>query len=328
MVMNKKILEFLRLKKEGASVSDISEGTGHTRATAAKYLELMKMDNLVDYREVGKAKVWFFTGENKKKILIVDDEPNIVKLIKIILNPRNYDIFEATNGLEALEKVKEHMPDIIILDLMMPKMDGYTACRKLKENALTKAIPIIMLTAKRELDDKKKGISLGADDYLTKPFNPNELRARVNALLNAENNERDMVTNLPLLGCSENVFSARKKENFAAVSFMLQNAEKYKRKYGMAKADEMLKILAQLINHHAENASSSMFLCYAKRNFIVFIEDDKVSQLKKSVESAFAASLPFFYDKNGLKENNSLALEFKKHSLAKMKTFNDLKKMF
>jgi len=328
MVMNKKILEFIRLKKDGASVSDISDGTGHTRATAAKYLELMKMENIVDYREVGKAKVWFFTGENKKKILIVDDEPNIVKLIKIILNPRNYDLLEATNGLEALERVREHMPDLIILDLMMPKMDGYAACGKIKENALTKAIPIIMLTAKRELDDKKKGIHLGADDYLTKPFNPNELRARVNALLNDTNGERDSVTNLPLLTSSENVFSARKKENFSALCFVLQNAEKYRAKYGLAKTEEMLKILAQLINHHAENASSSMYLCYFKGNFIVFIEQDKALQLKKAVESAFTATLPFFYDRKGAAGNNHLAFAFNKYSLAKMKTFTDLKKMF
>ena len=147
------IMEFLRAKPEGASITEISGATGHTRATAAKYLEMMNLQNRVAFREIGKAKLWA-VAEKRKKILIAEDEEHIRRLVKAILGQEKYDIIEAKDGREALEKVSEEMPDLIILDLMMPKVDGIEVCRQLKSNALTKKIPIIMLTAKTEMTDK------------------------------------------------------------------------------------------------------------------------------------------------------------------------------
>lgn len=113
------------------------------------------------------------------KVLIVDDEKLIRDVIKEYLRIENYEIEEAENGLEAIEKVKINNFDIIIMDIMMPKMDGYQACKEIKK---IKDIPMIVLSARREEFDKLLGFDLGIDDYVTKPFSPKELVARIKAI--------------------------------------------------------------------------------------------------------------------------------------------------
>ena len=178
-----RILEYIKNSEGGLSGSRLSEELGINRVTLTKYLSLLDSEGFIKHKKVGMAKTWYPVKHVKKKILIVDDEENIVKLIRLTLGSEGYEIFEALNGEDALEKVNEFMPDIVVLDLMMPKMDGYEVCKRLKENALTRNIPIIMLTAKGSLNDKLKGLKVGAEDYLIKPFNTMELRARVRAHL-------------------------------------------------------------------------------------------------------------------------------------------------
>lgn len=113
-------------------------------------------------------------------ILIVDDEPNIVELAKLYLERDGYDVVGVTNGQGALSKQKTLDPDLIILDLMLPDIDGLDVCRQIRAKS---TVPILMLTARKEDVDKIVGLELGADDYLTKPFNPRELMARVKAIL-------------------------------------------------------------------------------------------------------------------------------------------------
>jgi len=120
---------------------------------------------------------------NIPKILVVDDEENIRTLVRFNLEKAGYTVTEATNGKEALELIASHRPDLVILDLMLPVIDGLDVCRKLKGNQLNSSIPIIMLTAKSEEVDRVIGLELGADDYLTKPFGPRELIARIKAVL-------------------------------------------------------------------------------------------------------------------------------------------------
>lgn len=110
-----------------------------------------------------------------KKILVVDDEPELLKAITIRLKASGYELVTAPDGVEGLEKAKSLKPDLIVLDVLMPKMDGYEVCRMLKFDEKYKSIPIIMLTAKAQDIDKAVGKKVGADDYLTKPFETQEL---------------------------------------------------------------------------------------------------------------------------------------------------------
>lgn len=114
------------------------------------------------------------------RILVVDDEPNIIKLTKLYLEREGYQVAEAANGQDALSKFSTVNPDLIVLDLMLPDIDGFEVCRRIRAKSM---VPILMLTARKEDIDKIVGLEMGADDYLTKPFNPRELVARVRAIL-------------------------------------------------------------------------------------------------------------------------------------------------
>jgi two-component system phosphate regulon response regulator PhoB len=119
---------------------------------------------------------------NEKKILIVEDEKDIAELIHFNLFKANYAAIIASDGEQALKMAKEQLPDLILLDLMIPHILGLEVCKFLKENPATNEIPIIMITAKGEEEDIIKGLETGADDYITKPFSPKVLLARVNAI--------------------------------------------------------------------------------------------------------------------------------------------------
>lgn len=124
-------------------------------------------------------------GQMMKKILVVDDEKPISDIIKFNLTKEGYDVYTAYDGEEAVEKVEEIVPDLIVLDLMLPKMDGLEVCREVRKSH---DMPIIMVTAKDAEIDKVLGLELGADDYVTKPFSNRELVARVKANLRRQNN--------------------------------------------------------------------------------------------------------------------------------------------
>jgi len=116
-----------------------------------------------------------------KKIMVVDDEPSIVTLLSFNLKKSGYDVLTATNGTDALQLARDTRPDLIVLDLMLPGMDGMDVCKQLRQEK--QFIPILMLTAKDDEFDKILGLELGADDYMTKPFSPREVVARVKAIL-------------------------------------------------------------------------------------------------------------------------------------------------
>lgn len=124
-------------------------------------------------------------GNNTEKILVVDDQPVNVKLITAYLE-NDYIIIPAYSGEEALEKVRTDKPDIVLLDIMMPEISGYEVCERIKQQDTTRFIPVIMITALSELEDKIKGIEVGADDFLTKPINSIELITRVRSLLKSK----------------------------------------------------------------------------------------------------------------------------------------------
>jgi DNA-binding response OmpR family regulator len=120
-----------------------------------------------------------------KKILVCDDEPYILMALTDAVEMEGYECVTAINGKEALQKARETLPDLIMLDIMMPFMDGFEVCRELKADAATRDIPIIMLTAKSQQVDIQKGKDAGADDYITKPFRPSTLRKKFNEVLDA-----------------------------------------------------------------------------------------------------------------------------------------------
>ncbi len=120
---------------------------------------------------------------NEKKILIVDDEPYVVRSLTFVLKKEGYDVSSAANGEEALAKVRQSKPNLMFLDVMMPKKNGYEVCQEVKSDSDLSSVHIIMLTAKGQEADREKGLSLGADEFMTKPFSPMKVVERVRELV-------------------------------------------------------------------------------------------------------------------------------------------------
>jgi DNA-binding response OmpR family regulator len=119
----------------------------------------------------------------RKLVLVADDDPDILDLVTFRLDRAGYEVVQARDGQEALEAALERTPDLCVLDVMMPRLDGYEVTRRLREESATRSVPIILLTARAQEADVQRGFESGATDYVKKPFSPQELRARVEALL-------------------------------------------------------------------------------------------------------------------------------------------------
>ena len=119
-------------------------------------------------------------NQDAKMVLVVDDEPRMINFIRMNLEIERFQVISAKDGLEAVRKTREMLPDCVLLDVMMPEMDGFETLRSIREES---TVPVIMLTARNDEEDKVKGLSLGADDYITKPFSPRELVSRVKAVI-------------------------------------------------------------------------------------------------------------------------------------------------
>ncbi|OGX29650.1 MAG: DNA-binding response regulator [Omnitrophica WOR_2 bacterium RIFCSPHIGHO2_01_FULL_49_10] len=180
----------------------------------------------------------------KEEILIVEDDKNISKLIKFNLEKEGYYAFAVPSGEEALEHLKKYHTDLIILDIMLPKIDGFEVCRSVKQDPKLKNIPVIMVTAKGEEVDRVVGLELGADDYIVKPFSPRELVLRIKAILRR--------------GKSEGA-----KKNILSIGRLVINIEKHEVTVDKKKVDLTpmeFKLLATLVERQGRVQSREQLL--------------------------------------------------------------------
>lgn len=187
----------------------------------------------------------------KKRILIVDDDPDILDVLRLTIPEEEYEVIEARDGLEALEKVYERPPDLIILDYIIPKLDGREVCQKLKKDVLLRHMPIIMLTGKGDVKDKVRGLDAGADDYIVKPFEPEELLARIRMILRRTQIDLDAapLTRLPGNVSIFNEIDRRIKsgEKFAVGYIDLDKFKIFNDKYGFTWGDRIIQETARVI---------------------------------------------------------------------------------
>ena len=189
--------------------------------------------------------------EKQEKILIVDDSPSVRDSVKLTLMTAGYDVITSGDGEEALKKIHLEMPDLVLLDIEMPKMDGYQVCRKIREDTLTHNLPVIFLTGREETKDKIEGLNIGSDDYLIKTVDPMEMIARVNTIIRRTKKAID--TN-PLTGLPGNLaIMERIKqtiENKSHAIFLYFDIDKFKSfndYYGFSRGDIVIRNTAHII---------------------------------------------------------------------------------
>lgn len=244
----------------------------------------------------------------KEKILIVDDDSDILDVLRITLEAEGYEVIEGHNGKEALDIIRQTSPDLLITDLKMPKMCGDEVCRALKEDILVQHMPIIMLTGKGEITEKVHGINAGADDYIVKPFEPEELAARVKMVLrrSARDLDANPLTRLPGNVSIINEIQGRidKKEMFSVCYVDLDKFKAFNDKYGFKQGDEIIKNTARiLISSVQEKGKPQDFIGHiGGDDFVVVTIPDRVDDLCKSVISKFDLMVPELYNEEDKKK--------------------------
>lgn len=288
-----KIIDFLKDKKTGASSSEIAKGINRNRITVSKYLEIMNVMGLIECNNIAQAKIWTVSqNQMKDKILVVDDEPLIVNLVKLSIKQEKYQILECGTGDEALNMAKREKPRLIILDIMMPGMDGFEVCKKLKNNSETKDIKIIMLSAKGEQENKMKGIDQGADDYLTKPFDPSELDSMIESLINKEcDSGINIITGLPNKK-SLNEYLSKNKDIKKVLEIKLKNFDSYKNNFGKPSAEKTLRLISRLFKDKINDDMRS-FIAHVEEN--KFVITTRLENIKQEIQNDFESILPYIY---------------------------------
>ena len=190
-------------------------------------------------------------GSEKAKILLIDDDPLLRRIVTKTLTAEGYQVQEAASGAEGLALAQSHPPDLILLDLMMPGLDGFQVCDQLRQSPQTVHVPILMLTALDQTEAKVRGLQTGADDYVTKPFSLDELQTRIAAHL--RRSERDLGAN-PLTILPGNIAIERAirqriatAQQLAVMYIDLTNFKEYNDEFGWIKGDEVIKMLARQI---------------------------------------------------------------------------------
>ncbi len=219
-------------------------------------------------------------------ILVVDDEPHIAQILKFTLEKATYHVFTAENGQDALDKIQELQPNLVILDIMMPIMDGYEVCRKMREDFKMNQIPVIMLSAKGELPEIVKGLESGANEYLIKPYSNEELLLRVRNVLewNTKQKEANPLTGFPGNTAIERELKTRinRKEPYAFLYIDIDNFKGFNDYYGYQKGDEIISFLASIITLAVEKLG-------VKEDFVGHIGGDDFVLITDATRAEFMA---------------------------------------
>lgn len=241
------------------------------------------------------------------RVLIVDDDPDIVRFVQVNLELEGFEVSMAKDGEDALLKVESDHPDLVLLDVMMPKMDGFEVCARLRADDRWRHLPIIMLTARTLSSDKVSGLTAGADDYIIKPFDPLELAARVKTTLRRAREMRDLS---PLTGLSGNAVIVSELNSritngrlFALMHVDLDNFKAYNDHYGFARGDIALKETAGLLRACIEKhpGAEPSFLGHIGGDDFAIICDPTIGvELAEEIVRSFDESVPSLYDPEDL----------------------------
>lgn len=232
------------------------------------------------------------------RILVVDDEPHIVQILKFTLEKAGYQVFTAANGREGLERAQEVQPNLVILDIMMPVMDGYQVCRKMREDFKMNQIPIIMLSARGDLPERVKGLEGGANDYLIKPYSNDELLLRVKNVLdwNIKQKEANPLTGLPGNPAIERELKTRiaRSKPYAFLYIDIDDFKGFNDHYGYQKGDEIISYLAGILTKSVEKLGT-------KEDFVGHIGGDDFVLITDPSRAEFIAKYIIDeYDKGSL----------------------------
>lgn len=237
-----------------------------------------------------------------KRILIADDEAQVRELLSLVLSSQGYEVFTASNGDQLVRMAQDHMPDLLLVDLMMPQLDGYEAIRQLRNDTRTAHLPMIILTARATPNDVVTGFESGADDYITKPFNTDELLARIKSHLRRA---AQRPVHNPLTGLAGNIllteelkYRVKRNDPFALLHIDLNNFKSFNDTYGFARGDRVIKLVADILTECvAVYGSGNDFIGHiGGDDFVVITVPDVVEPLCTQIMHEFDTRVRWLYD--------------------------------
>ena len=239
-------------------------------------------------------------AESKSKILIVEDDLDVAEMLNAYFRVQGYDVFTVNWGEDGVRAAQTVLPDLIILDIRLPDIDGFEVARRVRSDRRTNEIPIIFLTEKRERIDRLQGFEVGADDYITKPFDVQELRLRVRNALKRVN--QGSLTN-PVSGLPEGPLVEERlsdvihKSGWALLHICIRHLDSFREAYGFVASDDVLRAISLMIhNTMKETGSSDDFLGHiSPTNFVVVLEPASLPSFQERIRSRLEQSLDYFY---------------------------------
>jgi diguanylate cyclase (GGDEF)-like protein len=237
----------------------------------------------------------------KARLLVVEDDFDISNMLQIYFTGQNFEVDVAPRGSVALEKTHHNLPHLIVLDIMLPDIDGFEVCRVLRTNIRTSHVPIIFLTQKDERSDKLAGLELGADDYITKPFDIEELKLRVQRAITRSEQQSltDPRSGLPsgrLI--EEQLRRIIRQQNWALMDVRINNFEPFNEVYGFVAGDDVLRFSGMLINEVLDELGTpNDFIGHAGGdNFIIITAEDSAAEIRQRMKSRFAEEVLSHYN--------------------------------
>ena len=239
---------------------------------------------------------------SKPRILIAEDESNLREVLRFQLTTAGYDVFEAEDGQKAIERAREVMPDLVLCDVMMPNVDGYEVVRALRRSFVTRHIPIIILTAKAELEDRLHGLDDGANDYIVKPWDYRELKARVRNALAWSQQQRaaSPLTGLPgNISIGEELRERLESEKpFALLQVDIDYFKSFNDHYGYSRGDDAIRTVARILTDQTQrHGGSEGFVGHiGGDDFVILVEPERAEALAEDIITDFDATVPTLYD--------------------------------
>jgi len=235
------------------------------------------------------------------RLLIVEDDLDISNMLRIYFSNQGYEVDTAPRGSDALEKTRQNLPHLIVLDIMLPDIDGFEVCRILRTNTRTSHVPIIFLTQKDERSDKLQGLELGADDYITKPFDIEELKLRVQRAI--ERSEQQSLTD-PRSGLpsgrliEEQLRRIIRLDEWSLMDIRINYFEPFKEVYGFVAGDDVLRFTAMLMGEVVDElGTSNDFIGHAGGdNFIIITSEAASTEIRQRLKKRFAEEVLSHYN--------------------------------
>jgi diguanylate cyclase (GGDEF)-like protein len=246
--------------------------------------------------------------------MIVEDDTDISNMLRIYFQSQGYEVAVAPRGEDALEMCRQQLPHIIVLDIMLPDLDGYDVCRNLRANLRTSHIPIIFLTQKDERSDKIHGLELGADDYITKPFDLEELKLRVkNAMTRAQYESlTNATTGLPSGRLIEDQLrQLMRKDNWGILYVGIRGFNEFKDEYGFVAGEEVLRFTAMVLGRAVDSAGTSNdFIGHIGGDdfLVIAAEKAQIQAIASDLKQRFDAEIGTHYDWQARQKGNLMSL--------------------